>query len=61
MTLKAVIFDVDDTLADTEEAHRHAFNDAFREFGLPWRWRDGGYMITQDSARARTAPPGHVR
>jgi HAD superfamily hydrolase (TIGR01509 family) len=38
MTLKAVIFDVDGTLADTEEAHRQAFNATFREFGLPWRW-----------------------
>jgi beta-phosphoglucomutase-like phosphatase (HAD superfamily) len=27
--LKALIFDVDDTLADTEDAHRNAFNDAF--------------------------------
>jgi HAD superfamily hydrolase (TIGR01509 family) len=38
MTLKAVIFDVDGTLADTEEAHRQAFNATFKEFGLPWYW-----------------------
>lgn len=38
MTLKAVIFDVDGTLADTEEAHRQAFNATFKEFGLPWHW-----------------------
>jgi len=38
MTLKAVIFDVDGTLADTEEAHRQAFNTTFKEFGLPWHW-----------------------
>jgi HAD superfamily hydrolase (TIGR01509 family) len=38
MTLQAVIFDVDGTLADTEEAHRQAFNATFREFGLPWHW-----------------------
>lgn len=38
MTLKAVIFDVDGTLADTEEAHRQAFNVTFEEFGLPWKW-----------------------
>ncbi|MCX7898357.1 MAG: HAD-IA family hydrolase [Rhodocyclaceae bacterium] len=36
--LEAVIFDVDGTLADTEEAHRQAFNQAFAEFGLSWRW-----------------------
>ncbi len=38
MTLKALIFDVDGTLADTEEAHRLAFNAAFAEVGLDWRW-----------------------
>ncbi len=38
MTLEAIIFDVDGTLADTEEAHRLAFNDAFADFGFEWRW-----------------------
>lgn len=38
MSLEAVIFDVDGTLADTEEAHRQAFNVTFKEFGLPWHW-----------------------
>jgi beta-phosphoglucomutase-like phosphatase (HAD superfamily) len=36
--LKALIFDVDGTLADTEEAHRSAFNEAFRQHGLDWNW-----------------------
>ncbi|ROR34558.1 HAD family hydrolase [Inmirania thermothiophila] len=36
--LEAVIFDVDGTLADTEEAHRRAFNETFEAFGLPWHW-----------------------
>jgi HAD superfamily hydrolase (TIGR01509 family) len=36
--LKAVIFDVDGTLADTEDAHRCAFNSAFEEQGLDWNW-----------------------
>lgn len=35
---KAIIFDVDGTLADTEDAHRIAFNKAFAENGLPWNW-----------------------
>ncbi len=35
---KALIFDVDGTLAETEEAHRYAFNDTFGEFGLSWHW-----------------------
>lgn len=37
--LKALIFDVDGTLADTErDGHRLAFNAAFQEFGLDWEW-----------------------
>jgi len=36
--LQALIFDVDGTLADTEEAHRQAFNLAFLEFELGWEW-----------------------
>jgi beta-phosphoglucomutase-like phosphatase (HAD superfamily) len=36
--LKALIFDVDGTLADTEELHRSAFNQAFRRHGLDWNW-----------------------
>lgn len=36
--LKALIFDVDGTLAETEEAHRLAFNDAFIHFGHDWTW-----------------------
>ena len=36
--MKALIFDVDGTLADTEDAHRKAFNDAFAEFKLDWNW-----------------------
>jgi len=37
--LKALIFDVDGTLADTErDGHRVAFNQAFEEAGLDWHW-----------------------
>ena len=37
--LRAVLFDVDGTLADTErDGHRPAFNAAFKEFGLNWNW-----------------------
>src|SRR5690606_20194389 len=38
MTLEALIFDVDGTLADTEAAHMAAFNEAFSQEGLDWRW-----------------------
>ncbi len=44
MSLQALIFDVDGTLADTERAgHRVAFNEAFVEAGLPWRWDEALY------------------
>lgn len=35
---RAIIFDVDGTLAETEEAHRKAFNRAFAMAGLDWHW-----------------------
>jgi beta-phosphoglucomutase-like phosphatase (HAD superfamily) len=42
--LKALLFDVDGTLADTErDGHRVAFNLAFRDFGLDWDWDVGLY------------------
>ncbi|WP_181702409.1 HAD-IA family hydrolase [Chthonobacter albigriseus] len=41
--LKALIFDVDGTLAETEEVHRAAFNEAFKAFDLPWVWDQGLY------------------
>ena len=37
--VRAVLFDVDGTLADTErDGHRLAFNAAFKESGLDWDW-----------------------
>ncbi len=36
--LKALIFDVDGTLAETEEIHRNSFNAAFNAAGLDWYW-----------------------
>ena len=37
--LKALLFDVDGTLADTElDGHRVAFNQAFADAGLDWNW-----------------------
>ncbi|MEO0407021.1 MAG: HAD family hydrolase [Cyanobacteria bacterium P01_A01_bin.135] len=41
---KALIFDVDGTLADTErDGHRIAFNEAFADLGLDWVWPDELY------------------
>lgn len=37
-SLRALVFDVDGTLAETEELHRRAFNEAFEEAGIDWIW-----------------------
>jgi beta-phosphoglucomutase-like phosphatase (HAD superfamily) len=36
--LEALLFDVDGTLAETEEVHRAAFNEAFEQADLNWHW-----------------------
>lgn len=42
--LKALLFDVDGTLADTErDGHRVAFNMAFEDAGLDWHWNEDLY------------------
>lgn len=41
--LKAIIFDVDGTLAETEETHRQSFNLAFERAGLSWNWTIAEY------------------
>ncbi len=39
MQLRAILFDMDGTLADTErDGHRRAYNRAFRKLGLEFRW-----------------------
>jgi HAD superfamily hydrolase (TIGR01509 family) len=43
-TLKAIIFDVDGTLAETErDGHLPAFNAAFADYGLNWHWYEALY------------------
>ena len=42
--LRALIWDVDGTLAETErDGHRLAFNLAFEEYGLSWYWNEQRY------------------
>jgi len=41
--LKALIFDVDGTLAETEELHRQAFNQVFSQYDLNWVWDQPRY------------------
>ena len=43
--LRAVFWDVDGTLADTEMCgHRLAFNLAFKDFDLDWNWNENKYL-----------------
>ncbi len=58
--LKAIIFDVDGTLADTEEVHRLAFNHSFSEFGLEWSWAPERYeqLLSISGGRERIAAYG---
>ncbi len=42
--LKALLWDVDGTMAETErDGHRVAFNQAFEAQGLSWRWDEVHY------------------
>ena len=55
--LQALLFDVDGTLADTEDVHRQAFNEAFRAAGLDWVWSPERYhellIVTGGKERIR--------
>lgn len=42
-TLTTLLFDVDGTLAETEEIHRQSFNKAFADAGLDWDWSQQRY------------------
>ncbi|MDP1611998.1 MAG: HAD-IA family hydrolase [Sulfuritalea sp.] len=54
MALRAIIFDVDGTLANTErDGHRPAFNAAFAEVGLSWHWDEAFYGTLLDVAGGR--------
>lgn len=57
MSIAALIFDVDGTLAETEEAHRAAFNRAFAARGLGWHWdRDTyGRLLAVTGGKERIA------
>ena len=68
--LRALIWDIDGTVAETEAlGHRVAFNRAFAEAGLPWVWGEAGYgrLLQVNGGRDRLlafmqqrsdAPPG---
>jgi len=60
-TLQALIFDVDGTLADTEDLHRRAFNAAFRDAGLKWRWGTTQYSRLLLTSGGRERIFAHAR
>ena len=55
--LRALVFDVDGTLAETEDLHRQAFNRAFAALGLSWRWDAALYadLLTVMGGKERLA------
>lgn len=57
MAIRALIFDVDGTMADTEEAHRVAFNVAFERSRLDWKWEPSEYreMLKVHGGKERMA------
>jgi HAD superfamily hydrolase (TIGR01509 family) len=72
MTLRAVIWDVDGTIAETErDGHRVAFNLAFEALRLPWRWDvatygallqvSGGYERLLHDMHGRADAPAALR
>jgi beta-phosphoglucomutase-like phosphatase (HAD superfamily) len=60
MTLKALLLDVDGTLADTEEAHRCAFNQAFLEQGLDWNWSKPKYAHLLSTTGGKERVRAHI-
>ncbi len=53
--IKALIFDVDGTLAETEDLHRECFNKTFSQFGLNWHWdqKTYGELLTTTGGKER--------
>jgi beta-phosphoglucomutase-like phosphatase (HAD superfamily) len=61
MTLRAMLFDVDGTLADTEEGHRQAFNGAFARHGFAWEWDRERYRRLLDVTGGRERITAFIR
>lgn len=60
--LQALIFDVDGTLADTEQdGHRVAFNRAFVEAGLDWEWTIARYRSLLITAGGKERLQRYIR
>ena len=60
MSIEALILDVDGTMADTEDAHRIAFNLAFERFRLGWKWSRDDYRTLLRTAGGKERIAAHV-
>ena len=60
MALKALLFGSLDTLVDTHEIQRHAFNEAFRTAGLDWHWEPGTYKRLLADAGNESRPMAYA-
>lgn len=61
MKLEALLFDVDGTLAETEEVHREAFNEAFVQAGLDLQWSKPLYDELLDVTGGKERMHYHVK
>ncbi len=61
MPLEALIFDVDGTLAETEELHRRAFNETFAAEGLDWHWTQAEYRRLLQTTGGKERIARHMR
>lgn len=61
MQLEALIFDVDGTLAETEETHRAAFNKAFALAGLDWHWSVEDYRELLKTTGGKERIAAHIK
>ena len=59
--LRALIFDVDGTLADTESVHLAAFNHAFEQAGMGWHWDLAQYTQLLDISGGKERMLHHWR
>lgn len=60
-SIRALIFDVDGTLAETEELHRRAFNETFAEQGLGWHWNRDLYRELLKTTGGKERMRAYVR
>lgn len=60
-TLAALLFDMDGTIAETEDLHRRCFNRAFAAFGLSWHWDEPTYHRLLDVPGGRERIAAYAR